>query len=190
MDNTSLEKPNKLLLVNMGCLLLIVWVLVMSPLVSSARASGSRSHLGTSATHDPRTGQPPYSLATGSSYRGVIHNAAVDQTSDMTLSFTSVMPSVIVGNFTLTNGPLTGSGPFTGSMNNQRSLLFTSTATDGSNDTITFLGSIHPNDSSISGSYSGSSPTVPVQTGIWYVVPQASYPPKACDMAYWPLGMN
>ena len=63
-------------------------------------------------------------------------------TADMTLSFTWVTQAAIRGYFKITNDPLVGSGPFTGSVHNQ-SILFTSRADDGSNDTIKFIGSIH-----------------------------------------------
>lgn len=178
MDNTSITKLKKVLIANIVCLFLMVSALLMSPQNNLALALTSQNN---NPNNDQSASQPQYNSATGPLYIGLIHNASVDATADMTLSFTSVTQRGIQGYFKITNGSLVGSGPFTGTVNNQ-SIVFTSSADDGSNDTIKFNGSIHTIDGSISGSYSASSPTILRQVGIWYVVPQVSYPPNAWNM--------
>src|SRR5437762_489699 len=50
MENVSINKPRKLLIANTVCLLLIVSALLMFPLVSFVRASGSGYSAGATAT--------------------------------------------------------------------------------------------------------------------------------------------
>lgn len=101
-----------------------------------------------------------------SSYQGTGHNITVNITSNFALaSVTEDQQGNISGNAIWTP-PLYGSGPFTGKVYANSSLVFTSIANDGSGVTITFTGTLNAN-GSLSGNYTVSSG----QIGTWQVSP-------------------
>ena len=99
-----------------------------------------------------------------SSYTGTVDNTTGNISASFSISsITEDQQGNIRGQATV-GPPLTGSGPFTGSVDTNNSIQFTVTANDGSGVSIHFTGFVNA-DNSLSGSYTVSNN----QTGIWQV---------------------